>query len=124
MQIAPFVLALALSFVPHLTAAASESSHSFISDCRLAQKALQDPRNLPPDRDVSAIYWCAGYLSGFMNGVSLDSKIICPVAGTTPAQFVALYLKWADAHPQHWHLPVVFTVARSLRLAFPCKTKK
>jgi hypothetical protein len=63
--------------------------------------------------------FCEGFIAGLALGEHPPSRCLPPEVGLP--QMEAVYMHWADQHPEQWHLPGNATVILALAEAFPCK---
>ena len=115
------LFALLAVFIFSLSAVAAVKTDVLRRNCREVEKA--DAGNAKYAEAMS----CLSYISGFSDGLTISSampgnkRLICPPEnGVSNGQLVAIFLKWADAHPEQWHEEAGFGVLISLRDAFPC----
>ncbi|HEY2397071.1 MAG TPA: Rap1a/Tai family immunity protein [Rudaea sp.] len=65
----------------------------------------------------------AGAAMGFVAGVASTMqlmKIICPPAGTTRGQNIAIVVKYLKEHPKSWRLSSTFLTMQALDEAWAC----
>jgi hypothetical protein len=89
-----------------------------ISDCRVVNQ-YRDTPELLGNRGPEAIRvgFCMGYLKARME---LPHQGVCIPNEVTVLQAIAVFLRWADQHPERWHLVPADAVAEAWQQAFPC----
>ena len=97
---------------------ADDTSTGMIEACRLDAGRAES----------SAMEWytggrCLGFVFGFAEGMRVGENVVCIPQSVTAGQLVAVYVKWANDHPNQWHLPEPATVYAALAQAFPCPKK-
>jgi Rap1a immunity proteins len=98
------------------------SSEDLIKACRI----YSSKENPSPNEALVASH-CYSYIFGFSDGIAATLEMensnlrnFCFPHGTSWVQLAAVYVRWADIHPELWQLPERETVKRSFASAFPC----
>jgi Rap1a immunity proteins len=111
-------LTLGLFLIP--ISANAETAMEVALYCRAVIDAAQRPNTFE-----------AGFCSGTFGAVQDISRIqwgngvtalgFCPPPDSTRRQFVMIFLKYVDDHPEQAHLPFTSVVFPAFRQAFPCQ---
>lgn len=81
---------------------------------------------LSPDTQASqAGLLCLSYIMGVSDmQIAIrgrgEQPFYCAPPGVSYVQLAAVYKKWADEHPEHWHEFKLDALLRSLKAAYPC----
>jgi hypothetical protein len=82
--------------------------------------------------DSGALWICRAYLHGFLGGYVAGDRtqsgspfvtpntVICHPDPYRGDQLVAIFVKWAEAHPGLWHIDQSAGVLNALKAAWPC----
>ncbi len=98
-------------------AAEERTIGALVADCRWAVER---------DRADYSSGRCMGYIGatadmGFILEYVDKATPFCIPNGASFKQLVAVFVRWADAHPERWHEPMVMGPMDAFREAFPCK---
>lgn len=133
------VLAFAVTLLGGVAAAAATETKSrtstgdLLEACKAHEASKQTGRSTPFESGC-----CIGYLVGFMDGhdgASAFSSLVAaqdkpkPIIWGVPheagkvqiGQVIAVFIKWAEAHPERWHENRAIGLVDALREAWPCK---
>ena len=75
------------------------------------------------DAGMDAAY-CTGYLDGILAVVEhgpVKEVHICFPLGVNTKELAAIFVKYAENHPEWHHWPAVYGVTQALQDAFPCR---
>ncbi len=123
------LLTALLTVVPKLANAQMASALDIYHGCKLvvtdSTPLPNDMISLPPDPYAS---FCLGAfsaiigLSGISSGDGMPNFLhFCPPHGATGLQYIRIFLKYVDDHPEKGHEIFPFVALNSLWAAFPCK---
>lgn len=107
-------LAVALLFAAGAAAAQSTPSMSTVGALRTACKST----------DWEGVA-CAWYINGVLQGYAFSTPavpLVCVPPKVTLGQMAAVFYRWADERPEHWHRESASAVIVAFLAAFPCKT--
>jgi hypothetical protein len=74
-------------------------------------------------RDLLAGDFCAGYIVGVWDALSL-SGAVCGVEGFSTEQAVAVGRKYLGDHPERWNTPPVVLLRDAFTATFPCPARR
>ena len=100
--------------------ATDEGSQQLIDNCRIF---VHIHEMISPDYQAAA--YCGGYLAGFADAGHLwaPKGAFCIPENALMGQVVAVYIKWADDHPEKWHRPRIITMLQAMHQRFPCSAQ-
>ena len=116
-----------LASVPSPAHAQMQSALDVYYGCRLVadSPASNDRISIPPDYAAS---FCLGAftaiigLSGISSGGGAQNFLhFCPPSGATGVQYIRIFLKYVDDHPENGHEIFPIVALNALIHAFPCK---
>ena len=104
-----FISAAFAMLIP-LLAASSErpSAGTLLTFCKKAVKSVDEDRSLS-NQDVVDGSVCLGYLGGIRDALTMnykghgDAPVMCLPQAVTTSQLARIYVKWAEANPEHLH---------------------
>ena len=118
------LLAICLAFGADAKAQGQDGSF-FLQACTAAIKQ-SDGNQLSPEEGQLALF-CASYVSGFLDGMSLSTsstksnKIVCtPERGITNDQAARILVKYLRSNPEILHQSGRMTFYVALAKSFPC----
>jgi hypothetical protein len=105
---------------------AQSNSMDLLLYCKKAVE-IPDSKTVEIDQLVQGIS-CNSYMRGFINGWiqrmasenGVEPYFCLPTSGTYE-QYVNVYVRWAETHPERLHLESNRTVHEALAEAFPCR---
>lgn len=104
--VAVFVLAAACLLSPCLNAATMGSTEYLLRSCETKSE------------------FCPVYIRGFMEGLTTawfwDEKGICLPESITTKQAMAVFVKWANEHPEKWNQRDGISLGEAMIESFPC----
>jgi hypothetical protein len=116
-----------LASVPNRANAQMQSALEIYHGCKLvADSPMSNDRLfIPPDIDAA---FCLGAftaiigLSGISSGGSAPNFLhFCPPPAASGVQYIRIFLKYVDDHPDKGHEIFPFVALNALLQAFPCK---
>jgi hypothetical protein len=107
-------------------ASAQRNSMDLLSYCKKSVE-MRDSKNVEFDQALQGIA-CNSYIRGFVDGwiqrvaseQGVEPYFCLPTSGTYE-QYVNVYVRWAETHPERLHLESNRTVHEALAQAFPCR---
>jgi hypothetical protein len=94
-------------------------------DCRRTSNGDRPPSS---KKEIANAGHCIGYFSGWLHAAGVLAerdkvKFCLPQEDhkTTAGQLIAVFLKWAKAHPELWHHHMAQGPITALLRTFPCK---
>lgn len=76
--------------------------------------------------------FCIGHIGGFVSGwvysaaaanVDKRKQTFCLPYGVTVGQFVSVFIKYLDDHPERWHEAAHLLMVESFGASFPCPSR-
>lgn len=64
---------------------------------------------------------CLGYIGGTLDVYRAEHMKFCIPDGVDPQQFIAVWNKFLQKHPEKWHLTAAPLIAQAISEAFPCQ---
>ena len=103
-------------------------------DARHVRDALRrgDLPSSTGDRDISlamSVGQCEAYIQGYIDGFAFgnyeqaDQYRFCIPDGVTRAQVYAVFLRYAETHPERLHWPKSWVLNAALFESFPCSIR-
>jgi hypothetical protein len=122
------LLAALLAGSPKLVSAQITSALDIYHGCKLVADATPMPNNIISFPDSPDASFCLGAFTAII-GLANDSwadtglKIFrfCAPTGATGVQFIRIFLKYVDDHPEEGHKSFPRVALTALSRAFPCK---
>jgi Rap1a immunity proteins len=105
-------------FAQGASAQLNSTTQELITDCRNAVR-IGNGATISPLATMGAGF-CDGYLSGHMQVPR--TLTFCTPPGTTRGQLIAMFHRWADQHPERWHLTPYDALTDAFQEAWPCKS--
>lgn len=120
---AAFVLSLMLLS----TAAHAETAQEMLSNCRkFATATVAEGKVMVPKDFASRVCWGAfAAIQAGITGVDPSAGLVlgvCAPPESTRTQLIAVFVRYADAHPERLHFDFFWTAVGALRDVFPCKS--
>jgi len=122
------LLIVAVGLVPPSASAQQNTTEEMASACRpvVSAKVANETVAMPLTFEAGQCWGAFLSLQGVLTAdVRIDQFFgICAPAQSTRTQFVAVFVRYADNHPEQLHTPFMETALASLKQAFPCRTAK
>ena len=118
-----FVFAALFTSLTHAQSS-FKSTLELKDECALAERVINGVEKLS---DPSKALICGAYITGYVEAVLYmqhtqgAKPIACSATTMSLRQFAAVYVKWADAHPESWNTPAATTLPVVVSQAYPCK---
>lgn len=108
-------------------AQATMTGNELLGHCNLVLKQSDESGKITPEESVS-IFYCVGYLSGFIDSIQISTAIqnpkkpffCAPPNGVENDQLARITVKWLKNHPENLHKTARVEVLFALTDAFPC----
>ena len=107
------------------SSAFAESAEELLSACRPVTKAPVSGDSVQFEQTYDTGF-CWGAFSAVQKSIILvDNRKqplygVCPPPTSTRTQTIAIFIQYAETHPQRLHEHYLFVVVDALREAFPC----
>jgi hypothetical protein len=123
MRVAALLVGLVLSAVA-ADPARAQADGGFVSGTELHDYlgSLQAAWSHDPNTNLIQGAKGFGYIEGVSDALQM-SGAICPAAGVSTEQEVAIVQKYLSANPERWHYRAADEVFLALRAVFPCASK-
>jgi hypothetical protein len=109
-----------------LSAAANDATMETIGDVRNAcrKEELYEDGHRDTETMVMAAS-CSDYMRGVYDAITyysylLNDKTLCIPSETSYRQIHAIFMKWADQHPEQWHLHGFAGIFKALEEDYSC----
>lgn len=110
MKLVSLILSLAVAAVTSPVSAAAPGTTEFLLQQCEAKTTAACPT------------FVRGFIEGLRTSGSWQTSGICIPDGVTTVQSMAVFVRWANMHPEKWNQHDGLSLRDSLREAFPCQT--
>lgn len=121
-----FIASAVIALTTLSDSAAAQSTHLAMqsgSDALETCAGLDDPRSRASTEGYVCLSWVSGAVQGASQTVSLqpEKPTYCsPRLQGTTGQYVAVFLRYLENHPEKLHLPAIYLFHQAMAEAFPC----
>ncbi len=123
------LLVLAVAGALSTTECRAESTEQMLSACRQIADAKISGDTIEMDHtfDIGLCWGAFSVIQRLSATVDHEMKPIlssCAPSESTRTQLIAIYVRYAEKHPEKYHQDFVYTALSAMREAFPCPAKK
>jgi hypothetical protein len=108
----------------------AETAEEMLSACRpvMNAKVTDGKINLPLDFDSGSCWGAFGAIQDLLTAVNASTKKpmfgVCLSESTTRTQLIAIFVRYAEKHPERYNERFVWVADNAIREAFPCPVQK
>jgi peptidoglycan/xylan/chitin deacetylase (PgdA/CDA1 family) len=112
-------------FWPHAPrAAANDFAIQSVQDLMIACRDVASDYQAMSESQFARVTRCLNFINGYWQGFDVAAELFeqarLPAQCVSAMQWGALYLNWAERHPEAWHRPAGSGLALSLMERDPC----
>jgi hypothetical protein len=125
-----FVLMLIVAGLTSGKTCYAETAEEMLSACRPVMNAkVSDGKiNLPPDFESGACWGAFGAIQDLLTAINAITKKpmfgVCMPESTTRTQIIAIFVRYAEKHPEKYNERFVWVAEAGIREVFPCPASK